>query len=145
MKITGKWRKRGSFFMLRQTSKPSMPSMTASRRITSGVAFWRASKAAGPEDATRTVIPAPSSASTRKRSVSGESSTASTVVGISALSIMGGQRLQIRHVALQVDVADIGAQACCESTRFGTDLIEIVKLHLDGANVPGPSKPDQLG
>ena len=72
MKMTGTLLRPASRFSRRQVSKPSMPGMTASSRMMSGVIWSTMRMAAAPSSATMTVMPAPSSASVSSRSVSGE-------------------------------------------------------------------------
>src|SRR5260370_31913007 len=83
-----------------------MPGMVASIRTRSGVIWSSRASALEPSSATRTVIPASSSASVRTLRVSGESSTTSAISRRFASSVIAEQCLQDRHVLLQIELLD---------------------------------------
>src|SRR5271163_3044566 len=139
MKMTGTLLKPASRFSRRQVSKPSMPGIMASSRTMSGVICSTMRNAAAPSIATMTVIPAPSSASVRRRNVSGESSTTSAMSRFLDSEIMALQRLQGCHVPTQIEAIDHGTHFRNEVPVFwivGPDLIELDLDCADIANLP---------
>src|SRR5450631_560625 len=144
MKMTGTLLKPASRLRRRQVSKPSMPGMTASSRTMSGVIWSTIRIAAAPSIATMTVIPAPSSASVSRRSVSGESSMTSAMSRFLVSVIIAVQRLQGCHVLIEVEAVDQDTHLRDEAGMLriiGSDLIE---LHLNRANVTHLSEADQF-
>src|SRR5579862_2434340 len=135
MKMTGTLLKPASRFSRRQVSKPSMPGITASSRTMSGVICSTMRKAAAPSIATITVIPAPSSASVKRRSVSGESSTTSAISRFLESAIMALQRLQGCHVPIQIEAIDQRAHFRHEVAVLGMIGSDLVELDLDRANI----------
>lgn len=79
MKMTGMWASASSALKAWQVSNPSIPGMTASRRMMSGVICRAMASARSPRSATRAVAPAVSSASASIATVSAESSTTRTM------------------------------------------------------------------
>ncbi len=106
MKMTGTLLKPASRLRRRHVSKPSMPGITASSRTMSGVIWSTIRIAAAPSIATMTVIPAPSSASVKSRSVSGESSMTSATSRFLDSVIIAVQRLQGCHVLIEIEAVD---------------------------------------
>src|SRR5450631_1418297 len=94
--------------------------------------------------ATMTVMPAPSSASVRSRSVSGESSTTSAMSRFLGSVIIAVQRLQGCHVLIEVEAIDQRAHLRNEVGMFGVVGTDLVELDLDGADVTQLPKTDQL-
>src|ERR1700744_1155144 len=144
MKITGTLLKPASRLSLRQVSKPSMPGITASSRMMSGVIWSTIRIAAAPSIATITVMPAPSSASVNSRSVSGESSTISATSRFLDSVVIAVQRLQGGHVLIEIEAVDQHAHLRYEGGMFGVFFSECVQLDLDGANVTHLPEIDQF-
>src|SRR5579864_847879 len=149
MKITGTLLKPASRFSRRQVSKPSMPGMTASSRMMSGVMRSTIRIALAPSSATITVMPALSSASVKSRSVSGESSTTSAmsrVLGSRVLGsmIMGVQDLQRCHVLIEIDALDQGTHLRHEVGMFGVFVANFIELERDRLDMADLSEPDQF-
>src|ERR1700744_436074 len=144
MKITGTLLKPASRLSLRQVSKPSMPGITASSRMMSGVIWSTIRIAAAPSIATITVMPAPSSASVRSRSVSGESSTTRATSRFLASVIIAVQRLQGCHVLIEIEAVDQQAHLRHEVGMRGLILGHLLKLELDRANVAHLPEVDQF-
>src|SRR5258708_19578548 len=94
--------------------------------------------------ATMTVMPAPSSASVRSRSVSGESSTTSATSRFLDSVIIAVQRLQGRHVLVQVEAVDQRAHLRDEVGMFGVIGADFIELDLDRADVTHLPKADQF-
>src|SRR6516162_1171869 len=135
MKMTGTLLKPASRLMRRQVSKPSMPGITASSRMMSGVIWSMMRIAAAPSSATITVMPAPSSASVRSRSVSGESSTTSATSRFLGSVIIGVQHLQGGHVLIEIEAVDQRAHLRNEVGMLGLVATDLVELDLDGADI----------
>src|ERR1700675_1989236 len=131
MKITGTLLKPASRLRRRQVSKRSIPGITASSRTTSGVIWSTIRIAAAPSMATMTVIPAPSSASVRSRSVSGESSTTSATSRFLASVVIAVQGFQGCHVLIEIEAIDQRAHLRDEVGMFGVVGADLVELDLD--------------
>src|ERR1700736_579427 len=144
MKITGTLLKPASRLRRRQVSKPSMPGMTASSRMMSGVIWSTIRIAAAPSMATITVMPAPSSASVRSRSVSGESSTTSATSRFLDSVIIAVQRLQGCHVLIEIEAVDQRAHLRDEVGMFWVIGSDFIELDLDRADVAHLPKADQF-
>src|SRR5271163_3914976 len=144
MKITGTLLRPASRLRRRHVSKPSMPGITASSRMMSGVIWSTIRIAAAPSIATITVMPAPSSASVRSRSVSGESSTMSATSRFLDSVVIAVQRLQGCHVLIEIEAIDQRAHLRYEGGMFGVFVSECVELDLDRANVTHLPEIDQL-
>src|SRR5579863_1107166 len=91
--------------------------------------------AAAPSIATMTVIPAPSSASVSRRSVSGESSTTSAMSRFFDSAIMAVKRLQGCHISIKVEAIDQGTHLEHEITVFGMVGSDFVELDLYCADI----------
>src|ERR1700722_2123429 len=135
MKITGTLLRPASRLRRRQVSKPSMPGMTASSRMMSGVIWSTIRIAAAPSIATITVMPAPSSASVNSRSVSGESSTTSATSRFLGSVIIAVQRFQGCHVLIEIEAVDQETHLRNEVGMLGIIGSDLVKLDLDGADI----------
>src|SRR6266849_5156749 len=144
MKMTGTLLRPASRLRRRQVSKPSMPGMTASSRTMSGVIWSTIRIAAAPSMATMTVIPAPSSASVSRRSVSGESSTMSATSRFLGSVIIAVQGLQGCHVLIEIEAVDQHAHLRDEVGMLGVIGSYFIELDLDGADVTHLSKTDEL-
>src|SRR5258708_6034942 len=144
MKITGTLLKPASRFSRRQVSNPSIPGITASSRIMSGVIWSTIRIAAAPSSATITVMPAPSSASVNSLSVSGESSTTSTTSLRLDSVIISVQGLQGCHVLIEVEAVDQRTHLQNKVDMFGVFAADLVELDLNGADIADLSKADQL-
>src|ERR1700741_2819414 len=144
MKITGTLESPASRFRRRQVSKPSMPGMTASSRMMSGVIWSTMRIAAAPSSATITVIPAPSSASVSSRNVSGESSTTSATSRFLGSVIIRVQRLQGCHVLIKVEAVDQGAHLRNEVGMLREFAADLVQLDVDCLDVADLAEADQL-
>src|SRR5712675_87005 len=144
MKMTGTLLRPASRLRRRQVSKPSMPGMTASSRTISGVIWSTIRIAAAPSMATMTVMPAPSSASVRSRSVSGESSTTSATSRFLDSVIIAVQRLQGCHVLIQIEAVDQRAHLRDEVGMFRVIGSDFIELDLDRADVAQLPKADQF-
>src|SRR3984885_8700116 len=144
MKITGTLLRPASRLRRRQVSKPSMPGMTASSRMMSGVIWSTIRIAAAPSIATMTVMPAPSSASVSSRSVSGESSTTRATSRFLDSVVIAVQRFQGCHVLIEVEAVDQVAHLRDEFGMFGMVGAYFVELDLDRANVSHLSETDEL-
>src|SRR6202163_1704606 len=144
MKITGTLLRPASRLRRRQVSKPSMPGMTASSRTMSGVIWSTIRIAAAPSMATITVIPAPSSASVSRRSVSGESSTMSATSRFLGSVIIAVQGLQGCHVLIEVEAVDQHVHLRDEVGMLGIIGSYFIELHLNRANVTHLSKTDEF-
>src|SRR4029077_21225728 len=133
-----------SRFSRRQVSNPSMPGMTASSKMISGV-IWSTMRIADvPSSATITVIPAPSSESVSSRSVSGESSTTSATSRFFGSVIIRIQRLQGCHVLIEVEAVDEAAHLRDEVGMFRVFAADLVELDLDRLDVADLAEADQL-
>src|SRR5215475_5858659 len=142
MKITGTLLRPASRFSLRQVSKPSMPGMTASSKMISGVIWSTMRIAAAPSSATMTVMPAPSSESVSSRSVSGESSTTSATSRFFGSVIIRMQGLEGCHVLIEVEAVDEGAHLRHEVGMLRAFLANLVELDLDRLDVADLAKAD---
>src|SRR5450631_775164 len=144
MKMTGTLLKPASRLRRRQVSKPSIPGITASSRMISGVIWSTMRIAAAPSIATITVMPAPSSASVNNRSVSGESSTTSATSRFVGSVIIAVQRLQGCHVLIEVEAIDQGAHLRNEVGMLGVIGSDLVQLDLDRPDIAKLAKADQF-
>ncbi len=144
MKMTGTLERPASRFRRRQVSKPSMPGIMASSRMMSGVIWSTMRIAAAPSSATMTVMPAVSSASVRRRNVSGESSTTSATSRFLGSVIIGVQGLQGCHVLIEVEAIDQCAHLRHEVGVFGVFAADLIQLDLDRADIAELSEPDQF-
>src|SRR5260370_5211585 len=144
MKMTGTLLKPASRLSRRQVSKPSMPGITASSRMMSGVIWSTIRIAAAPSIATITVMPAPSSASVSSRKVSGESSTTSTTSRFLCSVVIAVQGLQGCHVLIKVETVAHRAHLRNEVGMLGVLAADLVELDLDPLDVADLSEPDQL-
>src|SRR6202045_4252957 len=144
MKMTGTLLKPASRLSRRQVSKPSMPGITASSRMMSGVISSTIRIAAVPSIATITVMPAPSSASVNKRRVSGESSTTSATSRFLGSVIIAVQRLQSCHVLIEVEAVDQRAHLRHEVGMLGIVGSYLIELDLDRANITQSPKADEF-
>src|SRR4029450_12809602 len=133
-----------SRFSRLQVSNPSMPGITASSSTMSGVICSTMRSAPAPSSATMTVMPAPSSASVKRRSVSGESSTTSATSRFLASVIIAVQRLQGRHVLIEIEAVNQRAHLGDEVGVFGEGVADLVELELDALDVTDLSEADQL-
>src|SRR5882762_2511298 len=154
MKMSGTWASALFCFSRRQVSKPSVPGMSASMRMTSGSTFSMMDSACSPSRATRTVMPASSIASVSILSVSGESSTTSTMFRVPLLCMVAvdpgaanlgaANCLQRCRVPLQVECIHDRAYLPDEvaaSRRGALDLDELVE---DSPDMPDLAEVDQL-
>src|SRR6202795_1945863 len=144
MKMTGTLLRPAARVRRRQVSKPSMPGMTASSRTISGVIWSTIRIAAAPSIATMTVIPAPSSASVRRRSVSGESSTTSATSRFLGSVIIAVQRLEGCHVLVKVETVDQGAHLRHEAGMLGVIGAYFIELDLDRSNIAQLPQTDEF-
>src|SRR6478609_9432563 len=149
MKITGTSASPASRLSRRQVSKPSMPGMTASSSTISGVICSAMRMAPAPSSATITVMPTPSRASVRSRSVSGLSSTTRATSRFLASDILGSgvmrlQRLEEGHVLIEIEAVDQHAHLRDEGHVFGMVGADLVELHLDGTDVTHFAEADEL-
>src|ERR1700742_4297687 len=144
MKMTGTLLSPASRFSLRQVSKPSMPGMTASSKMMSGVIWSTMRMAAAPSSATITVMPAPSSASVSSRSVSGESSTTSATSRFFGSVIIRIQRLQGCHVLVEVEAIDQAAHLRDEVGMLRIFVADCVELDLDRLDIADLPEADQF-
>src|SRR5690242_18670235 len=147
MKMTGMCAKSRAFLMRRQVSNPSILGITASMRMRSGRTCGSSERAVAPLRAISAVMPAPSRISVRRRSVSGASSTASTIGEARDSGDMERQRLDRISIALEVAVLGKAPQMG-EGGRGrrlrGADLIE---TRQDPAHVTDAAEllePDQV-
>src|ERR1700730_10205495 len=144
MKITGTLERPASRLRRRQVSKPSMPGITASSRMMSGVIWSTIRIAAAPSIATITVMPAPSSASVSSRKVSGESSTTSATSRFLGSVVIAVQGLQGCHVLIKVETVDQRAHLRNEVGMLRVLAADLVEFVLDPPDVADLSEPDQL-
>src|SRR5262245_11464392 len=143
MKMTGTCASARFCLSRRQVSKPSVPGMTASMRITSGVTFSTIERACSPSRATSTVMPASSMASVNMRSVFGESSTTSTR-SRSFLRMAAAHRLQCGEVALEIEGADECAQLRDKACIVGCGVLNLIEFLLDAPDVSDLAEADEL-
>src|SRR5262245_33719892 len=143
MKMTGRCASARFCFNRRQVSKPSVPGMTASMRITSGVTLSTMERACSPSRATSTVMPASSMASVSIRNVSGESSTTSTR-SLSFLRMVAASDLQCGEIALEIECVDEDAHLRNEAEVFGCSMLKVIQLLLDAPDVPDLAEANQL-
>src|SRR5258708_9983658 len=142
--ITGTVLKPASRLSRGQVSKPSMPGITGSSRMISGVIWSTIRIAAAPSIATITVMPAPASAAVRSRSVSGESSTTSATSRFLGSVIIAVQGLQGCHVLIEVEAVDQRAHLRNEVGMLRIIGSYLVQLELDRADVAQLPKTDQF-
>src|SRR5260221_7081422 len=143
MKITGTWLNTLSRFSRRQISKPSIPGIKASMRMTSGVMRSVKDSACSPSSATSTVMPASSIASVSIRSVFGESSTTKTMLRAWWLAMAIPERLQDGDTALEIEVIGQHPHVSHKILMRGIAL-DRVQLFLDAAHIADLNEPDQL-
>src|ERR1035437_6971963 len=91
-----------------------------------------------------TVMPAPSSASVRSRSVSGESSTTSATSRFLGSVIIAVQGFQGCHVLIEVEAVDQGTHFRNEVGMLRVIGSYFIELDLDRANVAQLPKTDQF-
>src|ERR1700683_2147562 len=91
--------------------------------------------AAAPSIATMTVIPAPSSASVRRRNVSGESSTTREISRFLDSAIMAVKRLQGCQVSIEIEAIDQGTHFRHEIAVLGMISANFIELDLDCTNI----------
>src|SRR5512140_760513 len=144
MKITGTSLRPASRLSRRQVSKPSMPGITAPRRTISGVIWSTIRSAAAPSFATMTVMPAPSSASVKSRSVSGESSATSAMSRFFASVIIRVHGFQGCHVLVQIESIDQRTHLQNEVGVFGIIGAYLIQLELDRPDVAQLPETDQF-
>src|ERR1700761_4014074 len=144
MKMPGTLLRPASRLRRRQVSKPSMPGITASSKTMSGVIWSTIRIAAAPSIATITVIPAPSSASVRSRSVSGESSTTNATSRFLASVIIAVQGLEVCHELVEVEAVDQRAHLGDEVGMLGLIGGHPLELELDGADIAHLPEVDQF-
>src|ERR1700730_14494854 len=94
--------------------------------------------------ATMTVMPAPSSASVRSRSVSGESSTTSATSRFLASVVIAVQGFQGCHVLIEIEAVNQRAHLRNKVCMLGVIGCDFIQLDLDRANVAQLSETDQL-
>src|SRR5882724_4000147 len=94
--------------------------------------------------ATMTVMPAPSSASVSRRSVSGESSTTSATSRFLGSVIIAVQRLEGCHVLIKVEAVDQGAHLRHEAGMLGVVGAYFVELDLDRPDIAQLPKIDEF-
>src|SRR6266481_7240243 len=144
MKITGTLERPASRLRRRQVSKPSMPGITASSRMMSGVIWSTMRIAAAPSIATITVMPAPSSASVSRRNVSGESSTTSATSRFLGSVVIAVQSLQGCHVLIEIEAVDQDAHLGDEVGMLRMLAADLIELDLDGPDIADLPEPDQF-
>src|ERR1700722_461801 len=145
MKITGTWASALVCLRRRQVSNPSVPGITASIRMTSGVTFSTIASASSPSRATSTLMPASSIASVRTPSVPGESSTTSTMFLHSFLGMAVTYRLQGRDVALEIERLHEAAHLRDEPGASRRGFHDGVELFVNPPHVADLAETDQLG
>src|SRR5665647_2420889 len=91
-----------------------------------------------------TVIPAPSSASVRSRSVSGESSTTSAMSRFLVSVVIRVQGFQGCHVLIQIEAIDQRAHLRNEVGMFGVIGAYLIQLELDRPDIAKLPKADQF-
>src|ERR1700732_3533497 len=94
--------------------------------------------------ATITVMPAPSSASVKSRSVSGESSTISATSRFFGSVIIAVQYLQGCHVLIEVEAVDQRAHLRNKVDMLGVIGAYLIELDLDRADVAQLPKADEF-
>src|SRR6516164_758979 len=100
--------------------------------------------AAAPSSATITVIPAPSSASVKSRSVSGESSTTRATSRFLGSVIIRVQRFQGCHVLVEIEAIDQRAHLGNKIGMLRIFAADLIELDLNGADIADPAEPNQL-
>src|SRR6202035_2002129 len=100
--------------------------------------------AAAPSMATMTVMPALSSASVSRRSVSGESSTTSTTSRFLGSVIIAVQRLQGGHVLIKVETINQRVHLRHELGMLGVVGSYFIEFDLDCPNLAQLAKADQF-
>src|ERR1700679_4347317 len=98
--------------------------------------------AAAPSIATMTVMPALASASVKRRSVSGESSTTSATSRFLDSAIIAMKRLQGCHVPIQIEAIDHGTHFRYEIAVFGGIGSDLVEVDLDRADIAKLAQAD---
>src|ERR1700733_5189522 len=126
-----------------QISKPSMLGITASMRMTSGVILATIASACLPSSATRTVMPASSSASVSMRSVSGESSTTSTMSPPSLGRMTAPLRLEDGKKPAEIERMDDLAQVGDDGGMLGRVFLDVVESGADAANMADFTEPEE--
>src|SRR5580704_14592983 len=91
-----------------------------------------------------TVMPAPSSASVRSRSVSGESSTISAMSRFLGSVIIAVQRFQGCHVLIEIETIDQRAHLRYEIGMLGVVGSYFIELDLNRADVTHLPETDQF-
>src|SRR5450631_2072770 len=91
-----------------------------------------------------TVMPAPSSASVSRRSVSGESSTMRATSRFLGSVIIAVQGFQGRHVLIEIEAVDQRVHLRDEIGVLGKIIADFIELDLDGADVSQLSEADQF-
>src|SRR5579872_6179499 len=144
MKMTGTWARAGMALIWRQVSNPSVPGMTASSRITSGVTCSTIRSALAPSSATITVIPAESSASVSSRSESAESSTTRAMSRRLRSGLMLLSGAEAFHEAAEIEVIDELSQVRDDQAVFGVRALQFVELALQALDVAHPAESNQF-
>src|SRR5579871_614856 len=128
--------------MRRQVSNPSMPGMTASSRMRSGVTFFSRPRAVVPSTAASAIMSALSSAAVMKPSESGESSTTSTMSRRPALPFIITERLQIIDDFAETETPELFAHD--RNGRPGARLVpfELIKSRTHAGGVPDAAERD---
>src|SRR5882757_6063407 len=149
MKITGTWANALFCLSRRQVSKPSVPGINASMRMTSGTTRSMMDSACSPSRATSTVMPASSIASVSMRNVSGESSTTRTMSRDSFLRMAAAgpaiaYRLERGGVAFEIECIHDAAHLCHEAVAGGRAGFDLGELFEDLSHVPDLAEADQL-
>src|SRR5882672_8439306 len=144
MKMTGTCARPLSCLSWRVVSKPSMPGITASIRITSGVTRAIIASACAPSRATSTVMPASSMASVSMRSVSGESSTTRTMSRAADLDMGTTDRCQCCIEAPQVETVCQHAQLPDQRLVAHGLCDQLIEFRLDPAHVSDFAQAHQL-
>src|ERR1700677_4964303 len=147
MTKTGTWVSALFCFSRREVSKPSVPGMSASMRMTSGSTFSTIDSACSPSRATRTVMPASSSASVSSLSVSGESSTTSTMSRVSRVSLLrmsAASPFQRGPVSLEIERVHHGPNVCDEISALRSVAFDLAQLFENPADMPNLAEPDQF-
>src|SRR4051812_49303097 len=91
-----------------------------------------------------TVMPAPSSASVKSRSVSGESSTTRATSRLFGSVVIAVQCFQGGHVLIQIEAVDQQPHMRDEVVMLGVIGSDLIELDLDGADVAHLSEADQF-
>src|ERR1700712_3198500 len=142
MKMTGTWATACFALRRRQVSNPSMPGITASRRMMSGVTSSTRARARSPATATSTVAPERSIASVRKLRVSDESSTTRTMS--CCASDIAGEPLEHAEVTAQIVARDQPAHLGHEGGGGRGLVLKLRELGLDAPHMPDSAEAQQL-